>query len=113
MRERKKKRVMVSPAQQGRRWTNENPCTYFGTCMFKVNGFRSHDVQKNFERNDEIGVNDRTRLIPLFLGKPSAVNDAHLFDDSGLARLSSTCNLVRFVMLANRSPSWAKDSKRT
>lgn len=48
-REKKRERIMVSPAQQGLRWTNENPCTYFGTCMFKVNGFRSHDVQKNFE----------------------------------------------------------------
>lgn len=40
-----------------------------------------HDIQQHLEGDNDVRVDDRSCLVTLFLGKPSAMNDSHLLDD--------------------------------
>lgn len=54
---------------------------YLCSLMLKIYAFGVHDIQQNLEGNDNVRVDDRSRLVTLFLGETSAVNDSHLLDN--------------------------------
>jgi hypothetical protein len=79
--------------------------TYFSLLLtLELDILGVHDIQQNFERNDNIRVDHGACLTPFFLGEAPIVDDAHLLDDSGLAGLSSSC-WGRLVLCRAHLPS--------
>jgi predicted chitinase len=62
--------------------------------MLKIYAFGAHDIQQDLEGNDDVRVDDRSRLVTLFLWETSAMNNPHLLDNGGLARFSRTCPTI-------------------
>lgn len=59
-----------------------------GGWIVEIDILCGHDLQKNFEGDDEVGIDDSASLQAFICWETSGVDDAHLLYDGGFARFS-------------------------